>query len=492
MSYTLQKLPKIDNVKSIFFIGVKGVGTAPLAIIAKQAGFRVCGSDISEEFITDEYLKKEEINIFEGFLISDIKLFFGDRDRDECLVITTGAHKGFSNPQALWAKENGISVISQGQALGIFMDGEVFKRNFDGVSVAGSHGKTTITALLATSLFALEQYPSYTVGTGELFPLGSPGHLGKGEYFIAEADEYSSEPVFDKVPKFLYQNPKFAIFNNIDFDHPDLFPDISSIENAFLEFAQNIKSGGKLFVNGDDKYLCEFKKKINKDIRIVSYGKDHKNDYVIKNIISEDFISKFNVSKHGKDLGVFTLNIPGLHNALNAISVIAFLVEAGFEYQKIREALKVFNGTKRRMEVIGKTLNGAIIIDDYGHHPLEISTTLKAIQRTYPNKKIIAIFQPHTYSRTKSLLSEFADSFKGIEKLILLPIFKSQRDNEEDNVSLDDYIDAHKTKVANTEYFEKFSDVVKYMRQNYTSDDNIILTIGAGDVYKIGYDLKEV
>lgn len=491
MSYKLQTLPKTTLVKNIFFIGVKGVGVAPLTIIAKQGGLRVAGSDIAEEFITDDYLKREGVDIFEKFLISDIKLFFGERNKNECLVITTGAHKGFSNPQALWAKENGISVVSQGQALGIFMGGEIFSRSFNGISVAGSHGKTTITALLATALSSLGQDPSYTVGTGELFPLGSPGHLGKGEYFVAEADEYSSEPIFDKVPKFLYQKPKFAIFNNIDFDHPDQFTDIITIKDAFLEFALNIKSGGKLFVNGDDKYLCGFKEKINKDIRVISYGKNPQNDYVLVKTILEGFTSKFTALKHGKELGIFELNIPGFHNALNALSVIAFLSETGFEYQKIRKALSIFNGTKRRMEIVGKALNGAIIIDDYGHHPLEISTTLSAIQKAYPFKKIVAIFQPHTHSRTKSLLSEFASSFIGVEKLILLPIFKSQRDTEKDILPLDVYINAHRDAV-NTEYFEKFSDVVKYMRQNYTSSDYIILTIGAGDVYKIGYDLREV
>lgn len=491
MNYKLQELPKINNVKNIFFIGVKGVGTAPLTIIAKQGGFRVAGSDIAEEFITDEYLHREGIDIFEGFLVSDIKLFFSDREKKECLVVTTGAHKGFLSPQALWAKENGITVLSQGQALGIFMDGGVFDRSFNGVSVAGSHGKTTITALLATTLSALGQDPSYTVGTGELFPLGSPGHLGKGEYFVAEADEYSSEPIYDKVPKFLYQSPKFAIFNNIDFDHPDLFTDINEIRKAFLEFALKIKSGGKLFVNGDDEYLCDFKAKINKDIRIISYGKNPENDYIISKIVLEDLTSKFTVLKHGKELGIFELNIPGLHNSLNALSVIAFLNEAGFEYQKIRIALRVFRGTKRRMEIIGKTSNGAIIIDDYGHHPLEISTTLKAIQKAYPQKKIVAVFQPHTYSRTKSLLFEFAKSFIGVEKLVLLPIFKSQRDSEKDVVSLDEYVNAHKEKV-DAQFFEKFSDVVEYMRQNYDLKDYIILTIGAGDVYKIGYDLKGV
>lgn len=491
MKYQLKDLPEINNIQNIFFVGIKGVGMTPLAIIAKQAGFNVAGSDISDEFITDVSLNSEEVIIFEDFETSDIKLFFENYDKEECLVITTGAHKGFDNTQSKWAKENGINVISQGQALGIFMDGTIFRKDFKGVSVAGSHGKTTISSLLSSTLVLLDRDPTYTVGTGEIFPIGNPGHFGKGEYFIAEADEYASEPVHDKVPKFLYQMPYFAIFNNIDFDHPDLFKDIDDVANAFLEFGHNIKSGGTLFLNGDDKLLLDLKEKLNKDIRIVTYGKNSTNDYTLKKLVLEGFSSRFTVFKKDEEVGFFEINIPGIHNAYNALSVIAFLFELGFSPSEIRQSLKKFTGTKRRMEMIGKTSNGAIIIDDYGHHPLEIKSTLSAIKNAYPQKKIIAIFQSHTYSRTKSLLKDFVKAFEDADALCLLPIFRSQRDTENDVFSNEDYLKAFES-LKEVELIENFPDMVKYMSKKYNSDEFVIVTIGAGDLYKIGYKLAEI
>ncbi|MDO8269261.1 MAG: Mur ligase family protein [Candidatus Levybacteria bacterium] len=402
----------------------------------------------------------------------------------------TGAHKGFDNPQVKWAKENGIAYLSQGQALAIFMEGEIIGKSFKSIAVAGSHGKTTISSLLATTLKAMGLDPSYSVGTGEVFPLGAPGHLGNGEFFVVESDEYASEPTHDRIPKFLYQQPTYAIFNNIDFDHPDLFENIDQIVSAFEELAHNIKSGGKLLVNGDDQYLSKFKDQIGKDISVITYGEKPHNDYTISQIVSHGLSSRFNVLRKGKELGHFELSIPGAHNAKNALSVIVLLTELGFESEKIRICLREFRGTKRRTEIVGKTSGGALVIDDYGHHPLEIETTVESIQQAYPEKKLVCIFQPHTYSRTKALLPEFGNAFRKVHKLLLLPVFKSARDTEKDNLSVEEYVNAHREKV-DTEFFEKFSDVVEYVGQNFTSDDYIIVTMGAGDVYKIAYNLKK-
>lgn len=490
MQYKLRSITVPEKINKIFFVGIKGVGMAPLAIIAKEAGFNIAGSDINEEFITDKYLNKKNISITSGFEINDIKHFFDSVSSSEGLVITTGAHKGFDNPQVKWASEKGISVLTQGQALAVFMEGTILgKENIESIAVAGSHGKTTISSLLATSLKALGLEPSYSVGTGEVFPLGSPGQFGAGRYFVAEADEYASEPARDRVPKFLYQKPKFAIFNNIDFDHPDLFAGITDVVDAFEEFAHNIASGGRLFINGDDKNLLKIKKTINKDIRIITYGEGLENDYVISKIVSHGLTTRFTVQRNGVELGFFDLSVPGKHNAINALSVVAFLTELGYDAQKIRVCLVVFEGTKRRTEIIGESQGGALLIDDYGHHPLEISTTLGAIKEANPNKKIICIFQPHTFSRTKALLKEFGESFKDADKLLLLPVFKSQRDTEEDNLSHEEYINSF-NKNIDTSFFENFESVIEYVSQNYNSHEYLIMTIGAGDVYKIANKLK--
>lgn len=491
MKYKLQEIEPIVGITKIFFVGIKGVGMTPLAIIAKEAGYEIAGSDLEKEFITDNILLKKEIKINTGFEIDVIQDFFKETPKEYCLIITTGAHKGFDNQQVKWGTDREIMVLTQGQALALFMDGEMLGReNIEAISIAGSHGKTTISSLLATTLKAMGLEPSYSVGTGEVFPLGAPGHFGHGNYFVAEADEYASEPVHDRVPKFLYQAPKFAIFNNIDFDHPDLFVDIDEIVMAFTEFANNIKSGGKLFINGDDKYLLEIKKNISKDIKVVTYGSGKNNDYRISKIVTHGLSSRFTVYRQGQEIGVFELSVPGIHNAKNALSVVAFLTEAGFEAEKIRVCLRVFTGTKRRLEIVGSTNNGALLIDDYGHHPLEIETTINAIKEAYPSRKIICIFQAHTYSRTKALLGAFGQSFKNADQLLLLPIFKSARDTEHDTLSKDDYVNAFMEQ-ADTKFFENFESVIEYVKQNCASSEFIVLTIGAGDVYTISWKLKD-
>jgi UDP-N-acetylmuramate--alanine ligase len=483
-------LPALKDIKKIYFVGIKGVGVAPLAMIANDAQIEIQGSDTGIEFITDLHLKDKGITIDVGFDVDTISSFFDGVSKEHSLVVTTGAHKGFENPQVVWAKGNGIPILTQGQALSIFMEGSIFDRDFKGVAVAGSHGKTTITALLATTLKAYGLDPSYSIGTGEIFPLGAPGHMGDGEYFVSEADEYASEPVYDRIPKFLYIEPRYAIFNNIDFDHPDLFESIDNVEAAFIQFAENIQSGGKLFINADDKRLLYLKEKVEKDIKIITYGESSSCDYVISQIVTHGLSSRFNVLKKGVEFGHFELSIPGLHNAKNSLAVIAFLSEIGLDADKIRPCLREFKGTKRRSELVGKTQGGAIIMDDYGHHPLEISTTIKSLKEAYAGKNLTVIFQPHTFSRTKALLADFGESFTLADNLILLPIFKSARDTEQDTLSQEEYLGAF-SKHKNINFFEKIADMVEYVGQNFASSDNIILTIGAGDVYKAGYLLKE-
>lgn len=489
MTYTTQELKELKDIKKIFFVGIKGVGMCPMAIIAYEAGIQVMGSDVSEAYITDSALEKAGIEIVTSFDEKEVESFFEGNGKDECLLITTGAHKGFDNPQAAWAKENGYCVLSQGQALASFMEGDIFERVFRNIAVSGSHGKTTISSLLSSTLIDMGQDPTYSVGTGELFPIGSPGHFGHGKIFVAEADEYVSEPHYDRVPKFLYLSPTLAIINNIDFDHPDVFSSIDDVKRSFVEFANNIKSGGILFANIDDRNVQDILPEITKDIRVVKYGTLPDADYSISKIVQFGMSSKFTVSKKGVEIGVFDLSIPGVHNAKNSLSVIALLLELGFDKNDIKKSLSKFTGTKRRLERVGTTSNGAIIIDDYAHHPLEISTTVDAVRASYPDKKLVCVFQHHTFSRTKALLSEFSSSFKRVDELVLLPVFKSQRDSEKDTITIEEIADAH-SKNAKTVVLKNFDDVVEYLRKNANSPEFVILFLGAGDIYKAAYKLK--
>lgn len=479
----------MKKFKKIFFVGIKGVGMAPLAILAKEAGFEVSGSDVAEEFITDAALLQAGIKLCVGFGNEDLEEFVGS-NKEKVLVITTGAHGGFDNPQVVWAKQNGIQVFSYGEALGKFMGGEILgRRDLQGISIAASHGKTTISALLATLLNKLNADPSYIIGTGEVFPLGAPGHYGEGKFFIVEADEYKAEPNYDPTPKFLYQKPYAAIFNNIDFDHPDQFKNIEEVENAFAEFAKNIHPQGVLVINGDDSRLSKFKEMFGKTLNTVSFGSAPTNDFSLSHFYQSGLNSFFKVSARGMDLGEFSLSIPGVHNAKNAVGAIALLSELGFSIQEIKKALPIFSGTKRRFEVVGETPSGVTIIDDYGHHPQEIRATLAAVHEAYPDKKIVCVFQGHTYSRTRALLSEFAVSFSNAASLILLPTFSSAREAAPTDSQEQEIVAAFRQFHLHVEFFKSEQHVIEYITTNFNRAGYVIVTMGAGNVYKVGEGL---
>lgn len=455
------------KIKSIHFVGIKGVGMTPLAVIAKEAGFEVSGSDIADEFITDELLKKAGIIPLVGFSLSH--LTSGSTKID--LVITTGAHGGFNNVEVLEARKKNIKVITQGEAVGIFMDGKIFGRRFTGISVTGTHGKTTTTAMVATILKGCGLDPSYVIGTGNILSLGSSGHFGKGEYFVAEADEYMTEPNFDKTIKFMWQHPKIAIFTNIDFDHPDAYKSLEDTRERFLEFANQLPKDGVLIVYGDDpqvkKLLSEF------EGRRITYGFDARNNFAVGDVLKD------------VDLLVF-----GDHNKLNATAAIIVGLEVGLPREKIIKSLTQFKGSKRRSEFVGKLKFGALVFDDYAHHPTEIQNTLKGFRQNFPNHKIVCVFQPHTYSRTKSLFEQFSSSFKDADAVIITNIYSSLREKPDPTVSMPDL--ARKIEQAGKKslFLPNLSDVVEYVNNQNFGEGTILITMGAGDVYKINERLK--
>jgi len=479
----------MPQYKKIYFMGIKGVGMATLAIIAREAGFIVAGSDVEEEFITDKILREEGIEVLEGFRSENAEEFFGTSPRHECLIITTAAHDGFNNPEAVWAKDDGIKVISHGQAVGVFMEGEIFGKKLEGISVAGAHGKTTIAGMIAAYLSRLGLDPSFTVGTSEIFPIGAAGHFGTGKYFVAEADEYFSEGTYDRNPKFLYQKPKYLIINNIDFDHPDVYPNLESVVSAYKEFVLNLRDEGFLIVNGDDGNIKQLKT-YNLKPKTITYGSDDGNEFVIKNFRQEGFGCRFEVLRNSTSLGHFDLSVPGYHNAKNSLAVIALLIELGISIPDIKRVLPEFKGVKRRLEKIGETTTGVLIFDDYAHHPEEIRKTLEAIHGAYPDKKITLVFQAHTYGRTRALLSKFTSSFVGVSELIILPTFASARDSRDHSLKEDqEFVEKIRAVQPNVKLIENQALMVEYIEKNIIGSDHLILTMGAGDVYKVGCKL---
>jgi len=447
------------QIRSIHFVGIKGVGMTPLAIIAKEAGMEVSGSDIGETFITDEVLKKAKIIPLIGFSASHV----GDVD----LIITTGAHGGFNNVQVLDAKRKNIKVMTQGEAVGVFMKGSIFGRKFRGISVTGTHGKTTTTAMIATILKNCGLDPSFVIGTGNVLSLGSSGHFGQGKYFVAEADEYMTEPNFDKTIKFMWQHPKIAVITNIEFDHPDAYKSLEETREKFLEFANQLPRDGVLITCGDDpqvkKLLSEFKG------RKITYGSAKQNDYIVDNVLKD------------VELAVF-----GDHNRLNATAAFIVGLEVGLSKEKIIKSLMRFKGSKRRSEFIGTLSCGALLFDDYAHHPTEIQKTLKAFIDKFPNSKIVCVFQPHTYSRTKSLFEQFSNSFNDVDTVILTNIYSSLREKIDPSVSM---LDLAKKIGPKALFLPKLSDVVKYINNQRFGQSVIVITMGAGDIYKVNENL---
>ena len=473
-------------MKKVYMIGIKGVGMTPLAIIAKQAGFDVKGSDVDEKFTTDKSLDENGIRSDIGFSKDYLEEFFKDTDTKNSYVIYSASHEGANNPQVKYAQEKNIPTIPQGEAIGKIMDGSLFGKKRIGISVAGTHGKTTTSALIAFLLTKLGADPGYLIGSSEIFPLGEPGYFGEGKYFVAEADEYIGDKVSSPEPKFLAHNPTYVLVTNIDFDHPDVFQDIKDVKIAFKKLLSNIPPSGLAVINIDDTNSLEVVADAN--CKYITYGKSKEADYVYSNITESVSGQKFTLSVKDKTY-TCEISLSGVHNVANATSAIALLSVIGFEVDKILKILPQFKGTKRRNEVIGESKDGALIIDDYAHHPREITTTLKGLKNKY-NKKIVVIFQPHTYSRTEALLDDFANSFSDADEVILLPIFASAREKDH-NTNTEEKIRLEiKDKVKNTTVLSSLESVVEYLDQKKFDSNYIMVTMGAGDVYKIAEELK--
>lgn len=465
----------MKKIKKIYFVGIKGVGMTPLAIFSKEAGIKVSGSDLGDDFITDEALRKAEIIPRVGFSPEDVQ--------DSDLVITTGAHGGFDNPQVINAKRLNIPVWTQGQAVGEYMKGDILNRKFAGISVSGTHGKTTTTGMIATIFKENNLDPSYLIGTSEISPIGLPGHFGRGKYFIAEADEYVSEPQFDRSPKFLYQHPEICVILNIELDHPDMFESVEILTENFKKFTRNIDKSGILVICGD----YEQNKNVIKNFEgnIATFGLSPINDYVIDKIEENEGKIFFWVNSRGTSLGEFAVNIPGEFNALNSLSAIVCAIEAGISIEKIKETIAKYKGSKRRFEYVGKLTSGAKVFDDYAHHPTEIKQTLKALRSHFKNKKVVCFFQPHTYSRTKKLFDDFSESFSGADTAAILEIYPSLREEKDSQISSKHLVQKMSQVHNNAVFFPDDASMVEYIVDKKFNDDFVLISMGAGDIYKI-------
>jgi len=461
----------LEKAKNIFIIGIKGAAMSNLALILKEMGKNVIGTDVEEEFITDELLKQYKIQVLIGF---DETVLPSIAD----LIIYSAGHNGASNPLAQEGKKRGIPVLSQAEILGELLN--YFKTS---IAVAGCHGKTTTSALLANSLKNLGKNPSYLIGVP--FFNGLPGgQLDKKDYFVIEADEYGVAPPVDKTPKLLYLHPTHIICTNIDFDHPDVYRDINQIKETFLTFFKD----KKLFLCADDPQIQSVLPRLQK-AQYETFGFSSKADLQIINPEVEENHSAFSLVYKGTDLGIFSISLFGEKNISNTAGVVLALLNLGFESEDIKKSIRDFSNIKRRFEFVFKD-NDTYLFDDYGHHPHEIEATIESVRARFKNRRIVVLFQPHTYSRTQALLKEFAFSLSKADVGLIAPIFPSARENSEAfTVSSFDI-----EKQALSDNIKAFTDkksMLLYLKKIIRKKD-IIFTVGAGDIYKLKNDIIKI
>ncbi|MCM8771496.1 MAG: UDP-N-acetylmuramate--L-alanine ligase [Candidatus Omnitrophica bacterium] len=449
----------IEKAKKVHLIGIGGIGVSGLAKILIYLGKKVSGSDNKSSQIIKK-LKKLGIRIY-------LKQKEENIDKDIDLVIHSQAILP-DNPEYKKAKELNIPILSYPEAVGELM------KEKRGVAVAGTHGKTTTSALIVNLLYTLKFSPTFIIG-GEIVNLGNSG-VGNGDFFIVEACEYKRS--------FLNYFPEIAIITNIEKDHLDYYKDINDIKKAFYHFAENIKSDGILVFCGEDKNLNEIAEKIK--VKKISYG------FTCGDIrgVNFDIIgrkTRFECYYKNKKLGKIEMNLWGRHNVLNSLATIGVGIYLDLTWKEIKEGIENFKGVHRRCEILGEK-NGITVIDDYGHHPTEIKVTLECIRKVFPGRRLIVVFQPHQYSRTRFLLREFASSFSLADKIIVPDIY-FVRDSLIEKKLVNSEILVEKIRKNGKEgiYLPTFKEIVEYLCEIKKKGD-IILTIGAGPVDKVAKD----
>lgn len=452
----------IKNLKKsahIHFIGIGGISMSGLAHIALADGFKVTGSDRTKSNITDK-LEQEGAVIYEGH---DAKNVHGAD-----LVVHTAAVKA-DNPEMAEAMAHGITLIDRAEFLGAIM-----KNYKHAIGVAGTHGKTTTTSMLAHALMFADTDPTISVG-GELDLIGGNIHCGTSDMFVTEACEYTNS--------FLKFYPTIALITNIEEDHLDFFTGIEMIRESFRSYAELTRGIGHVVACGDDNNVRLTLN--NSGLNIITYGMASSNDYYAENIVFNAGYPSFDVMKNNKFVCHVSLNVPGNHNIQNALATVAVCMILGIDPAVCAKGIETFRGTHRRFEKKG-LLNGAIILDDYAHHPTEIKATLKAA-KAFPHSRIRCIFQPHTYSRTRTLWNEFLTAFDDTDELILTHIY-SAREVYDGITDPDKLAEEIKARGIDTKYYEEFSDIVDYIKAT-AQEGEIIFTMGAGDVTTIGDEL---
>ncbi len=425
----------MNNQKSYYFVGIKGTGMSALARVLNDLGNHVEGSDITKETFTQAPLEKAGIQIHE----------FDPANLKKGMIVVQGNAFGDDHPEIVRAKELGLTIQTYPQTVE-----QVIESNTS-VGIAGAHGKTSTTGLLSHVLSNVEP-TSYLIGDG--VGHGNPD----SRFFVFEADEYRDH--------FLAYHPDYAIMTNIDFDHPDYFKDIDDVRASFEQYGQQVKKG--IFAWGDDPNLRQLKV----DVPVYYYGTNPQDDFRAENIVRTPAGSTYDAYYHNQKLGTFTIHLYGEHSVLNSLAVVAVAYMEHVDLTAIQKELADFNGVKRRFSE--SKLGDMTIIDDYAHHPSEINATIDAARQKYPDKELVVVFQPHTYSRLQAYLKEFGQALSKADQTFVTPIFGSIRENA-----------GHVSSADLEQLIPDSEDIdMKTMNKLLNYHHAVVVFMGAGDIEK--------
>lgn len=452
----------LDNIKRIHFVGIGGAGMSAIAKILLAMGYDVSGSDISKSETT---YKLEQMGA---------KVYLGHDGENigsaEAIVISTAIPE--SNPEVWEARAQGLKVFHRSDIVAAIMSEKT------GIAVAGAHGKTTTTSMISLMLEKVGVDPTVIIG-GELAYLNGNAKLGQGEYVVAEADE--SDGSFTKL------SPKIAVVTNIENDHMDFYETMDNILHAFKAFLHKLpEETGMAVLCFDNAYIRDMAGELNR--KYVSYGLEYSADYMARNIRINGAGTIFDVYFNEQMLGSIHINVPGRHNVANALSAVVVGLQIGLSFEEIAQGLTAFQGVKRRFQTKGR-VNGVWVVDDYAHHPTEIITTLHAAKDMKP-RRLICIFQPHRYSRTKFLREEFGKAFIPADHLILTDVYAAgeQPISGISGEILKEEVERQTDQRAT--YIQDKNIISRYLAEIVEPGD-LVITMGAGDIYRAGEELVE-
>jgi UDP-N-acetylmuramate--alanine ligase len=471
MKSSVESLESLDTRRDIHFVGIGGCGMSGIALALRSMGYTVSGSDMSES-ATLEKLRKAGVSVSVGHNGGNIP-------PDTQLLVASAAVKP-DNPECMAAEVHGIPIVKYARMLGILMRGKT------GIAIAGTHGKTTTTAMVTLALRELGVAPSFVIG-GDVPQLGGGSGAGTSEYLVAEACEYDRS--------FLNLHPRYAIINNIEEDHLDYYKDLDEIVAAFRDFALLLPPEGLLVYSVSSTNTARFIRDV--PCRTVSCGLEREADYEASYVRFENGKSLYHLEVKNPPAGSagpnsveVALDTFGKHNVINSLGAIALLHQIGFPLDKVAPAVGSFRGVRRRFDIVHDR-DGFCIVDDYAHHPTEVQSVLKSSKAFFEGRRIIAVFQPHQHSRTRFLMRDFARSFRYAD-LVVIPDIYFVRDSEAERkmVHARDLVRAIIANGGNAVYIPAFADIEQFLANNLNPGD-VLLTMGAGNVWQVGRHLAD-